>query len=71
MRSRNNIEKKDVSRMLTVKDVQQIMGMSKNVVYKLVSQPDFPKISINGRYYIPLEDFQSWCKTYTGKNISI
>lgn len=60
-----------VHTMLSVKDVQQIMGVSKNLAYKLVSQHDFPKITINGRYYIPYDGFLSWCKAYTGKEYNL
>lgn len=57
--------------MLSVKDIQKIMGINKNLAYKLVGQNDFPKITINGRYYIPVESFRAWCKTYTGKEYNI
>ena len=32
--------------MLSVKDIQEIMGINKNLAYKLVGQNDFPKITI-------------------------
>lgn len=60
-----------ISPMLSVSDVQKIMGMNKNLAYRLVRQNDFPKITINGRYYIPVDSFRSWCKTYTGKEYSL
>lgn len=65
------IENKEIKPMMSVKDVQAIMGMNKNLAYKLVSQPDFPKITINGRYYIPEDEFISWCKRYTGKTYNL
>lgn len=57
--------------MLSVKDIQEIMGINKNLAYKLVGQNDFPKITINGRFYIPADSFKSWCKTYIGKEYNL
>lgn len=53
--------------MLYAKDIQEIMGVNKNLAYKLISHPDFPKITINVRFYIPADDFRAWCKKYVGK----
>lgn len=61
----------DIEIMLCAKDIQEIMGMNKNLAYKLISQPDFPKITINGRFYIPADAFRAWCKKYVGKTYTL
>ncbi len=43
-----------------IKDVQQILGLGKNNVYKLLKLPTFPVIKIGKRYLIPKKEFEEW-----------
>lgn len=56
-----------MERMMKVDDVAAVMGCSLKKAYKIVNQPDFPKITIGRMYYIPEAAFENWIKKYTGK----
>lgn len=60
-----------MQRMLKVKDIQEILGCGKNTVYKLIMQPNFPKIKIGKIYYVPEEDFEKWIKKNLGKEYEL
>ena len=51
--------------ILSVKDVQNILGCSKNKAYSIVGAQGFPKIKIGKQFYIPEEEFQKWIRKYT------
>jgi len=55
----------------TPKDVQEIFGLSKNVVYDIFRQETFPSIRIGKRHYITDEALSAWLKLYEGKRYSI
>lgn len=55
--------------MLRVKDIQNDLGLNNKVAYKLVKSKGFPKIIINGRIFIPEEEYKSWVKYHIGKKI--
>ena len=42
-------------------EVMRMLGIGRTLMYKLLTRPDFPKIMINGRYYIPKEKLTKWC----------
>lgn len=44
----------------SIKDVQRILGLGKNNVYKLLKLPTFPTIKIGKRYLIPKKEFEEW-----------
>ena len=46
--------------MLTIKDVQNRLGICKNNAYKLIKLPNFPTIKIGRKYLIPQEEFENW-----------
>jgi excisionase family DNA binding protein len=43
-----------------VKDVMQIMRISRNTAYKLIQQEGVPYMRVGGRYKIPVERFHEW-----------
>lgn len=53
--------------MMTVKDVKETLGCGINRAYDIVNQPDFPKITIGKRFYIPKDEFEKWVKGYVRK----
>ena len=57
--------------IITVKDVQKILGCGINRAYDIVKQKDFPKIKIGSRYYIPKNEFETWLEKYTMKEYKI
>ena len=48
--------------MMTVKDVQKILKLSRNKVYALVNTTDFPKIRFNNQIRIPKKEFDEFLK---------
>ena len=46
--------------VLTVQEVGERLGMSENTVYKLLKTPDFPKIQIGIKYFIPEDKFEAY-----------
>lgn len=46
--------------LYNVSEMRQALGVGKNLAYQLLARDDFPKIVINGRYYIPVEKLQKW-----------
>lgn len=56
-----------MEKMLKVEDLAAILGCSLKKAYRIVNQPDFPKIIIGRGYYIPETAFEKWVKNYTGK----
>lgn len=43
----------DKSNFLTMTDLQERLHIGRNTAYKLVKQPDFPKVQIGKKYIIP------------------
>lgn len=54
---------------LTVADVMEHLGISKNTAYKLVNLNGFPKIKIGNKIIIPKEEYLAWIKNRIGREI--
>lgn len=46
--------------LYTVAELRTALGIGKNLAYQLLARDDFPKITINGRYYIPADKLRKW-----------
>ena len=55
--------------ILTIKDIQENLGIGKNKVYKLIKLKGFPKIKIGHRYYIPESAYNQWIKNNTRSKV--
>ena len=42
-----------MDKMLTIKDIQDNLGIGKNNAYRLIQSPNFPKIKIGRKYHTP------------------
>ena len=60
-----------MQKILTVKDVKEILGCGINRAYDIVNQRDFPKIKIGKRFYIPEDEFEKWLRFYLRKNTKL
>ena len=49
---------------ISVKELQQMLGLSKGLCYSLIKRVDFPTIRIQGRIIIPIAELKIWL----GKN---
>lgn len=63
------MEATNIQRILTVKEVQLNMGISKDRAYKLIKMKGFPKIEIGHRYYIPEDAYNAWISNHTKKKV--
>ena len=53
----------DLPLVMNVDDVQNVMGLSKTIVYELVNRESFPKIKVGKRILIPKDGFIRWLKS--------
>ena len=58
-----------MDRILTMKDIQAHLGISKTRAYQLVHMKGFPKIQIGHRFYIPESAYNEWIKKQTKEKI--
>lgn len=56
--------------MYNMRELQQVLGIGKNLAYELVAIPSFPKITINNRYYIPCEQLREWVQKNRNREIT-
>lgn len=49
--------------------MRQALGIGKNSAYDLLKRNDFPKIIINGRYYIPVDKLKKWIDKETNRSL--
>lgn len=55
--------------LYNVKEMRQALGIGKNSAYDLLKRNDFPKIIINGRYYIPVDKLKKWIDKETNRSL--
>lgn len=53
----------------TIKEVQEVLGLGKNNVYKLLKLPTFPVIKIGKRYLIPKKELEEWVSKSVRKEL--
>ena len=62
-------ELKDLPFMLEAKHLQALTGLSKNTVYEMMRNGDFPAIKASkGRYLVPRDAFFLWLQEQSGYN---
>ena len=54
--------------LYTIQEVQDVLGIGRNLAYKLLHLRGFPSININGRYFVPKEKLETWVKANIGKH---
>lgn len=55
----------------TPKEIQELLKLSKNTAYRLINQPDFPKLKIGGSIRVPKDEFIKFIKRYIGKDFDL
>lgn len=53
--------------MLSVKEVADVLGISKSSTYELVKDKDFPSMKIGARVIVPKDKFIKWVNDNAGK----
>ena len=56
-------------KMLTVKDVQKLIGCGRNKVYQIIASNTLPAIQIGKQYYIPQSEYEKWVNRNLHKQI--
>lgn len=56
-------------KFLSVKDIQNYLGCSRNKAYSIVHSNGFPKIRIGKQFYIPESDFEKWINRNLDKKV--
>lgn len=55
--------------LLTSKDIQEQLGISRNTAYKLIRLQGFPKIKIGHSYRIPRDKFETFIMEHNRSTI--
>lgn len=50
------------NRILSVKELQQYLGVSRCVAYELVGRSDFPSAKLGKRIVVPMDSLMEWLK---------
>ena len=53
--------------LMTIKELQNYLGIGKDKAYALVKSKSFPAVKIGGRYYVMKSGFVSWLERKIGK----
>ena len=69
--ARKGDEKDMPTVLLTVKELQSILKMSRTKTYQIVNQPDFPKIRIGREIRIPEKELEDFLKRQMYKKYQI
>ena len=59
------------NRLLTYKDLQNILHVGRDRAYELLKSDCFPTIKINNRYYVSYDHLQKWIDDYSGKTFLV
>ncbi|AOZ92291.1 MULTISPECIES: helix-turn-helix transcriptional regulator [Paenibacillus] len=54
------MNKSDYPLILQIKDVKEILGVSRSTAYEIAREPDFPLLIINCRKIVYRDDFFKW-----------
>lgn len=57
--------------MYNINELQEILGVGRNLAYKLAQSRNFPKIVINGRYFFPKDQVHKWVSQKIGKDFRV
>ena len=54
---------------LTVREVQQALGIGRNAAYCLANRADFPAIRLGNKLIIPRDAFMRWLEAQTAQKL--
>lgn len=60
-----------MDKLMTAKDIVEILGCSKEFAYVIIHMNGFPKIKIGRRYYVVKKDWDTWLSNHIGKTVQI
>lgn len=56
---------------LRAKDIQKILPVGKDTIYKMFQLDGFPAIKLGGIYVVEETAFMKWLKDHEGKEVSL
>lgn len=57
--------------LYTIDELQEVLGVGRNLAYRLARKRGFPKIVINGRFYFPADKVKKWVDDSTGRSVNV
>lgn len=57
--------------LLTTKELQQKLGVSRDKSYALMHAAAFPSIKLGGRYYVEESKLKAWLERYAYKSFAL
>ncbi len=55
----------------TMKELGEVLPIGTTHLYKLVHSAGFPSITINRKILVPIDEFNHWISSSTGKKIKV
>lgn len=60
-----------MDRMLTVKELQEVLHIGRDRAYNLMRSSCFPSMIIGTRYYVSQSNLEKWINTYAYKEFKL
>lgn len=60
MRKQDDYTLSELTEIMSVKQIQEHLNVSKTMAYKIINTEGFPKIRIGHRFYIPKNRYIQW-----------
>lgn len=58
-----------MDKLLSVKELQALIGCGRNKVYEILATNTLPKIKIGKQYYVPESEYTKWVQRNLNKSI--
>ncbi len=55
----------------TINDLKEVLPIGTTNIYNLVHSPGFPAIFVNRKIVVPVDKFNEWVSSSTGKKIKL
>ena len=59
------MDKKNLSKLMTVKELQQYLKIGKNTAYRMINNNEVPTVKIGNRVYVVVDKLQRYIDTHT------
>lgn len=61
----------EINKLLTTKDIQEQLGIGRDVAYGLMKSKTFPSFKLKGRYYVTQPDLQKFLENVKNREIAL
>ena len=59
------MDKNNLSKLMTVKELQQYLKIGKNTAYRMINNNEVPTVKIGNRVYVVVDKLQRYIDTHT------